>query len=91
MKQLFLGLAFASITLTSPVGVPREQPRARATMEGTWRSDTNNFWTRADGQRWISLQLERDGNQTGFGVPEEQAPALGDGRANGPVHFTLHS
>ena len=58
-------------------------------MEGTWRSDTNNFWTRADGQRWISLQLERDGNQTGFGVPEEQAPALGDSRANGPVHFTL--
>ena len=41
-------------------------------MEGTWRSDTNNFWTRADGQRWISLQLERDGDQTGFGVPEEQ-------------------
>ncbi|HEY7056167.1 MAG TPA: hypothetical protein VH458_06575, partial [Vicinamibacterales bacterium] len=89
MKQLLLGLAITSVSLGSPTPGLRHEPQARPTVQGTWRSDSNNYWTRTDGKRWVSLQIERDGNTTGFGIPEDQAPALGDTRASGPVHFTL--
>ena len=62
-----------------------EQGRARRHMA----MDTNNYWTREDGQRWISLQLERERKSTGFGVPEAQAPASATAVATHPVQFTL--
>ena len=62
-----------------------------ATVEGTWRSDYDNYWTRDGSERWVSIQLRRDdGSGTnGFGVPERDVPALADRGSQGPIHFTL--
>src|SRR5258706_416465 len=65
------------------------QPTARATVEGTWRADSDNYWTRSNSERWISLQLQHDGSNNGLGIPERDLPALADRRSDGPIHFTL--
>src|SRR5688572_3473591 len=59
------------------------------TVEGTWRADYDNYWTRATNERWISIQLEHDGRKSGIGIPERELPALADRRADGPIQFTL--
>ena len=58
-------------------------------VEGTWRSDSDNYWTRSSSERWVNIQIQRDGSNSGIGVPERDVPALGDRRADGPIHFTL--
>src|SRR5436189_2040348 len=63
--------------------------QTRPTVEGTWRADYDNYWTRANNERWISIQLEHDGSNNGIGVPERDLPALAERRADGPIHFTL--
>ena len=63
--------------------------QTRPTVEGTWRADYDNYWTRGNNERWISLQLQHDGNNNGIGIPERELPALADRRADGPIHFTL--
>jgi len=65
------------------------QPSGSATIEGTWRADTDNYWTRNNNERWVSLQLSYDAHNTGIGVPERDVPALTDGRSEGPLHFKL--
>src|SRR5471032_1968670 len=61
----------------------------KPTVEGTWRADYDNYWTRADNERWISIQLQHDGSNNGIGIPERDVPALADRRSDGPLHFTL--
>src|SRR5256885_4541563 len=81
MKQLLLVLSFVPMTFGS---------QAVPTVDGTWRSDSQNYWTRDRGERWVSLQLERrDDERNGFSVPAQDVPALVDDRAAGPVRFTL--
>ena len=63
--------------------------QTKATVEGTWRADYDNYWTRANNERWISIQLQHDGSNNGIGVPERDLPALADRRSDGPIHFTL--
>lgn len=63
--------------------------QTQPTVEGTWRADYDNYWTRANNERWISLQLSHDGSNNGIGVPERDLPALADRRPDGPIHFTL--
>ena len=62
-----------------------------ATIEGTWRADIDNYWSRNNSERWISIQLQRDGshNNNGIGIPESEVPALADRGASGPIKFTL--
>lgn len=73
----------------APVSAP-SGAGAQASIEGTWRSDSDNFWTRGNRERWINIQLRRDGGGTsGIGVPERDAPALADRSADGPVRFSL--
>ena len=81
MKQLLLILSFVPMTFGS---------QAVTTVDGTWRSDSQNYWTRDRGERWVSLQLQRrDDERNGFSVPAQDVPALVDDRAAGPVRFTL--
>src|SRR5262245_5780593 len=64
--------------------------QAPTAVDGTWRSDSHNYWTRDSGERWVSLQLERRaGERTGLSVPAQDVPALVDERASGPVRFTI--
>src|SRR5260221_12173556 len=63
--------------------------QTKATVEGTWRADYDNYWTRSNNERWISLQLQHDGSNNGLGIPERDLPALADRRSDGPIHFTL--
>jgi len=67
----------------------RQAADGRPTIQGTWRADYDNYWTRTNSERWISLQLEYGNNNTGFGVAERDVPALADRRTDGPIQFTL--
>src|SRR5260370_23299738 len=79
MKHLLFALCLTGVA----------QPSGSATVQGTWRADAFNSWTRADNERWISLQLRYDDHNSGTGVRERDVPALGDMRSDGPLHFTL--
>lgn len=63
--------------------------QAKPTVEGTWRADSDNNWTRGNNERWISIQLQHGSSNNGIGIPERELPALADRRADGPIHFTL--
>ena len=63
--------------------------QTKPTVEGTWRADYDNYWTRGNNERWISLQLQHDGSNNGIGIPERELPALADRRADGQSHVTL--
>src|SRR4029079_142439 len=62
-----------------------------ATVEGTWRADYDNYWTRDGNERWVSIQLRREGEfgNSGLGIPGREVPPLNDRGAQGPIHFTL--
>jgi len=79
MKHLLFALCLAGTA----------QPSATPTIQGTWRADADNYWTRADNERWISVQLQYDRNNVGIGVPARELPALADARGEGPLHFSL--
>jgi hypothetical protein len=81
MKQLILAICLSA-------AVAGGGPQTKATVEGTWRADNDNYWSRSD-ERWISLQLQHDGSNNGIGVPERDLPALAGRRSDGPIHFTL--
>src|SRR6188508_565530 len=76
-----------AICLTAAVAAPVQQ--ARPTVAGTWRADYDNYWTRDNTERWISIQLQHDGGNNGIGIPERELPALADRRTDGPIHFTV--
>jgi hypothetical protein len=82
MKHLFLAM-YLGAAMTGG------SPQTKATVSGTWRADSDNSWTRSNSERWVSLQLQYDGNNNGIGIPEREVPALADRRSDGPVHFTL--
>ena len=89
MKHLTLALCLAA-PITGWTAEPALQTAdSRATVQGTWRTEADNYWTRNNQERWVSIQLRYDGGQSGFGIPERDAPALTDRRADGPVQFTL--
>jgi len=82
MKHLLLALVLAA-----PITDAVQQDRV--TLRGTWRADSDNYWTRNNNERWVSLQLQYDHNNNGFSVPERDLPALADRRADGPIRFSL--
>jgi hypothetical protein len=82
MKHLILAMSLG-------VAMAGDGQQARPTVQGTWRADYDNYWTRSSNERWISLQLQHDGSNNGLGIPERDVPALSDRRSDGPVHFTL--
>src|SRR5260221_4026602 len=63
--------------------------QTKATVEGTWRADYDNYWTRSNNERWISIQLQHDGDNNGLGIPERDLPALADRRSDRPIHLSL--
>jgi len=79
MKQLLFALCLAGAA----------QPSGTATVQGTWRADAGNYWTRNDNERWVSIQMTYGDHQSGMGIPERDVPPLADGRADGALHFTL--
>src|SRR5258708_31446333 len=84
MKHLILAICLSA-------GVAGGGQPTKPTVEGTWRADSDNYWTRSNSERWISIQLQYDGGTNGFGVGvlSRDVPALADRRADGPIHFTL--
>ena len=82
MKHLILAMCLGA-------AVTGGGQQTKPTVEGTWRADYDNYWTRSNNERWISLQLQHDGSNNGLGIPERDVPALTDRRADGPIHFTL--
>ena len=83
MKHLILAMCLGA-------AVSGGAQQAKPTVEGTWRADFDNYWTRANNsERWISIQLQHDGSNNGLGIPERDVPALADRRADGPIRFTL--
>ena len=82
MKHLILAMCLGVVVLEGGQTRP-------ATVSGTWRADSDNYWTRTNSERWINIQLRHDGSNNGIGVPERDVPALADRRADGPIHFTL--
>ena len=90
MKQIFLAMCLAAAVVDGDGVVPGAlQTADRPTIQGTWRADYDNYWTRSNNERWISLQLQYDESNTGFGIPERDVPALADRRADGPIQFAL--
>jgi hypothetical protein len=81
MKHLILAMCLSAAVTGGGL-------QTKPTVEGTWRADHDNDWSRSN-ERWISLELQHDGSNTGIGVPERDLPALADRRSDGPVHFTL--
>jgi hypothetical protein len=59
------------------------------TIRGTWRADYDNYWTRSNNERWISIQLRHDRSNNGIGIPAREVPALADRTADGPIQFSL--
>jgi hypothetical protein len=91
MKHLLLALCLAApvADLDQARNAPARPSQDRVTVRGTWRADDDNYWTRTNNERWISLQLRYDAGNSGIGIPERDVPALTDRRADGPIHFTL--
>src|SRR5689334_6149737 len=88
MKHVLLALCLAA-PLADWDAAPAQQADSRPTVQGTWRSDADNYWTRNDRERWVSIQLRYDDGNSGLGIPERDVPALGDRAADGPVQFTV--
>jgi hypothetical protein len=91
MKHLLLALCLAApvADLEQARNAPARPSQDRVTVRGTWRADDDNYWTRTNNERWISLQLRYEAGNSGIGIPERDVPALTDRRADGPIHFTL--
>src|SRR5688572_4019587 len=88
MKHLLLALCLAA-PVADFAAEPAQPADTRATVQGTWRTDAGQYWTRNNQERWVSIQLRYDGGNSGFGIPERDVPALADTRADGPIQFTL--
>ncbi len=61
----------------------------RPTVQGTWHADRDNYWTRSGSERWINIELQYDGNNSGFGISERDLPALADRGSDGPIKFAV--
>ena len=47
-------------------------------LDGTWRARLQDNWTRKDGEQWVSLQLEQDGDRNfGFSIPMAELEGMG--------------
>ena len=88
MKHVLLALCLAA-PVTDWAVEPAQPAENRATVQGTWRTEYDQYWTRNNRERWVSIQLRYDGGNSGFGIPEGDVPALADRNADGPVQFTL--
>jgi hypothetical protein len=84
MKHLLFAMC-----LTGLMTGNAQQTAATARIEGTWRSDAENHWSRSDHERRVNLQMRHGDSNSGIGIPERDAPGLADRRADGPIHFTL--
>lgn len=84
MKHLLFAMCLAGLMTGDG-----QQSTGTATVEGTWRSDADNYWSRSNTERWINIQMRHDGNNNGIGIPERDVPALADRRTDGPISFTL--
>ena len=88
MKHLLLALCLAApiADLDQAQNAAARPSQDRVTVRGTWRADYDNYWTRNNNERWVSLQLRYEDGNSGMGIPERDVPALTDRRADGPIH-----
>jgi hypothetical protein len=93
--KILAGMGVAALALAGHLGsgstaAPRASGAQASAVQGTWRADSANYWTRNNRERWIDIQLRREGGGTGgIGVPERDVPALADPGGDGPMRFTL--
>src|SRR5690242_15777795 len=88
----------AASLLTLAVALPPEPAREQAgaastTISGTWRARLSESWQRRNGERWVSLELQRDGTSNyGAGVrfsELEAAGVRGESFSGSNVRFAL--
>ena len=64
-----------------------------AAISGTWRARLSESWTRRNGERWVSLELQRDGDRHyGTSVRQSELEAAGirgESFSGSGVHFAL--
>jgi hypothetical protein len=69
-------LVMAACLLTS--ALPAGAMVAQQALNGTWRANLENTWTRNNGEQWVSFQLYRDDEQRfGMSVPIAELEGLG--------------
>ena len=91
--KTFIAATMLAATLTSAGWVDQQAQDTGSTISGTWRAQLSNSWTRRAGERWVSLQLQRDGDRNfGTSVPQaelEAAGIRGDSFSGSNLHFAL--
>ena len=85
-------LVLAATLLTTLTAAPA--PQSGAVEAGTWTARLQDTWTRNNGERWISIQLEHDTNRRfGTGIKVADLEGLGargdDWTSPGEVQFAL--
>ena len=92
MKLILAASLFtASIVVSGPID---QQPQsAGASISGTWRARLSDSWTRRDGERWVSLELQRDSDRNyGTSVRQSELEAAGirgESFSGSNIHFAL--
>src|SRR6188474_1065984 len=92
MKTL-IAASLLTLSFVSPADSPQQPPSGASVISGTWRSRLSESWVRQNGERWVSLELQRSGEHnygTSIRLSELDAAGVrGEFFSAGNVHFTL--
>ena len=60
MKML-LATSLLMLSFVPPADSVLDQSGSTGVIAGTWRSRLSESWVRREGERWVSIELQRDG------------------------------